>query len=228
MDNIQTRATLDEHLKGIMDDIIRLSSKVDTAIDKAINAFAACDVELAQEVIAEDVHINTKRFELEEHCLHIMVTQQPVAVDLRLIIATMNIVTELERIGDYAAGIAKLAVRVEMVPKRDIPNAVYQLTSQCRDMLRRAMVAYTEYDANLAYDVADNDDSLDTQHRMLFHKLVGETRDASQSTDYLLSVLFVAHNIERIGDRATNIAERVIFMASGKLTELNVTYTDDK
>ena len=223
MDNIQTRATLDEHLKGIIDDIIRLSSKVDTAIDKAINAFAACDVELAQEVIAEEVHINTKRFELEEHCLHIMVTQQPVAVDLRLII-----VTELERIGDYAAGIAKLAVRVEMVPKRDIPNAIYQLTSQCRDMLRRAMVAYTEYDANLAYDVADNDDSLDTQHRMLFHKLVGETRDASQSTDYLLSVLFVAHNIERIGDRATNIAERVIFMASGKLTELNVTYTDDK
>ena len=140
----------------------------------------------------------------------------------------MSIVTEWERIGDYAAGIAKLAVRVEMVPKRDIPNAVYQLTSQCRDMLRRAMVAYTEYDANLAYDVADNDDSLDTQHRLLFHKLVGETRDASQSTDYLLSVLFVAHNIERIGDRATNIAERVIFMTSGKLTELNVTYTDDK
>ena len=107
MDNIQTRATLDEHLKGIIDDIIRLSSKVDTAIDKAINAFAACDVELAQEVIAEDVHINTKRFELEEHCLHIMVTQQPVAVDLRLIIATMLIVTELERIGDYAETISR-------------------------------------------------------------------------------------------------------------------------
>ncbi|MDP6772241.1 MAG: PhoU domain-containing protein, partial [Anaerolineales bacterium] len=92
---------------------------------------------------------------------------------------------------------------------------------QCRDMLRRAMVAYTEHDSNLAYAVADHDDSLDTQHKLLFHKLVGETRDASHSTDYLLSVLFVAHNIERIGDRSTNIAERVIFMASGKLTEVN-------
>ena len=222
MDNIQTRATLDEHLKGTIDDMVRLSSKVDTAIDKAINAFAACDVELGQHVIAQDTDINAKRFELEEHCLHIMVTQQPVAVDLRLIIATMNIVTELERIGDYAAGIAKLAVRVELYPKRDIPNAIYQLTSQCRDMFRRAMVAYTEHDASLAYAVADNDDSLDSQYKLLFQKLVGETRDASHSTDHLLSVLFVAHNLERIGDRATNIAERVIFMTSGKLTELNV------
>ena len=219
MNNTQTRATLDEHLKGIIDDMVRLSSKVDAAIDKAISAFSACDVELGQQVIAEDTDINAKRFELEEHCLHIMVTQQPVAVDLRLIIATMNIVTELERIGDYAAGIAKLAVRVELYPKRDIPNAIYQLSNQCRDMLRRAMVAYTEHDANLAYAVADNDDSLDSQYKLLFQKLVGETRDASQSTDHLLSVLFVAHNLERIGDRATNIAERIIFMTSGKLTE---------
>jgi phosphate transport system protein len=222
MDNIKIRATLDEHLKVTIDDMVRLSSKVDTAIDKAINAFASCDVEVGQQVIAQDTDINAKRFELEEHCLHIMVTQQPVAVDLRLIIATMNIVTELERIGDYAAGIAKLAVRVELYPKRDIPNAIYQLTSQCRDMLRRAMVAYTEHDASLAYAVADNDDSIDNQYKLLFQKLVGETRDASHSTDHLLSVLFVAHNLERIGDRATNIAERVIFMTSGKLTELNI------
>ena len=221
MDNTQTRATLDDHLKGIKDDMVRLSSKVDTAIDKAVTAFSTCDVELGRQVIAEDTDINAKRFVLEEHCLHIMVTQQPVAVDLRLIIATINIVTELERIGDYAAGIAKLAVRVELYPKRDIPNAIYQLTSQCRDMLRRAMVAYTEHDASSAYAVADNDDSLDSQHQLLFHKLVGETRDASQSTDHLLSVLFVAHNLERIGDRATNIAERVIFMTSGKVTEMN-------
>tara|TARA_B100000945_G_scaffold321075_1_gene333699 strand:- start:7778 stop:8449 length:672 start_codon:yes stop_codon:yes gene_type:complete len=222
MDNKRTRVILDEYIKAIVDDVIRLSSKVDTAIEKAINAFSICDIELAQQVITEDVNVNAKRFDVEENCLHIMVTQQPVAVDLRLIVATMNIVTELERIGDYAAGIAKLAVRGELYPKREIPNAIYQLSSQCREMLKRAIISYSEHDANAAYSVADNDDSLDSQHRLLFHKLVGETRDASQSTDHLLSVLFVAHNLERIGDRATNIAERVIFMTSGKLTELNV------
>ena len=222
MDNIHVRANLDESLNTLTDDLVRLCSKVDTAIDKAMRAYSDCDVDLAQQIIAEDANINAKRFEIEERCLHIMVTQQPVAGDLRMIVTAMNIVTELERMGDHAAGIAKLALRVEEVPNRDIPNGIFQLASQCRDMVRRALVAFTQRDAGLAYAVADHDDSLDNQYRMLFHKTVAETRDASKSTDHLLSVLFVAHNLERIGDRATNIAERVIFMTSGKLTELNV------
>ena len=222
MDSIQTRVTLDESLNALTDSIVRLSSNVDGAIEQAMRAFSDCDVDLAQQIIAEDTNINSKRFELEETCLHIMVTQQPVAVDMRMIIAAMNIVTELERMGDHAAGIARLALRVEEVPKRDLPGAIFHIASQCRDMLGRAVEAFIQRDASKAYAVAANDDNLDTQYRLLFHKTVGETRDASKSTDHLLSVLFVAHNLERIGDRATNIAERVIFMTSGKLTELNV------
>ncbi len=222
MHNIHVRANLDESLNALTDDLVRLSSKVDAAIDQAMRAFSDCDVDLAQQIITEDATINAKRFELEETCLHIMVTEQPVAGDMRMIIAAMNIVTELERMGDHASGIAKLALRVEEVPEWDIPNGIYQLASQCRDMVRRALEAFTQRDANLAYAVADNDDSLDNQYRVLFHKTVAETRDENKPTDHLLSVLFVAHNLERIGDRATNIADRVIFMTSGKLTELNV------
>ena len=222
MDNIQTRVTLDESLNALTDDLVRLSSKIDTAIKNAMRAFSDCDIELAQQIIAEDENINAKRFQIEENCLHIMVTQQPVAGDMRMIVTSMNIVTELERMGDHAAGIARLAVRVEEVPKRDVPAGIFQISNQCRDMLRRSVEAFIQRDASKAYAVAANDDNLDNQYRLLFHKTVAETRDASKSTDHLLSVLFVAHNLERIGDRATNIAERVIFMTSGKLTELNV------
>jgi len=222
MDRIQTRATLDESLRALTDDLVRLSNEVDTAIEQSIRAYSNCDVELAQQIIAEDAKINSKRFEIEENCLHIMVTQQPVARDMRMIVTGMNIVTELERMGDHAAGIARLAVRVEEVPKKDVPGGIFQISTQCRDMLRRSVEAFIQRDASKAYAVAANDDNLDTQYRLLFHKTVAETRDASKSTDHLLSVLFVAHNLERIGDRATNIAERVIFMTSGKLTELNV------
>ena len=176
-----------------------------------MRSYSDCDIKLAQKIIAEDTNINAKRFEIEESCLHIMVTQQPVARDMRMIITGMNIVTELERMGDHAAGIARLAVRVEEVPKRDVPGGIFQISTQCRDMLRRAIEAFIQRDASKAYAVAANDDNLDTQYRLLFHKTVAETRDAIGSTDHLLSVLFVAHNLERIGDRATNIAERVIF-----------------
>ena len=201
MDNIQTRVTLDDSLNALTDDLVRLSSKIDTAIEQSVQAYSNCDIELAQQI---------------------MVTQQPVAGDMRMIVTGMNIVTELERMGDHAAGIARLAVRVEEVPKRDVPGGIFQISTQCRDMLRRSVEAFIQRDASKAYAVAANDDNLDTQYRLLFHKTVAETRDASKSTDHLLSVLFVAHNLERIGDRATNIAERVIFMTSGKLTELNV------
>ena len=195
MDNIQTRVTLDDSLNALTDDLVRLSSKIDTAIEQSVQAYSNCDIELAQQIISED---------------------------MRMIVTGMNIVTELERMGDHAAGIARLAVRVEEVPKRDVPGGIFQISAQCRDMLRRSVEAFIQRDASKAYAVAANDDNLDTQYRLLFHKTVAETRDASKSTDHLLSVLFVAHNLERIGDRATNIAERVIFMTSGKLTELNV------
>ena len=222
MDNIQTRATLDESLNALTDDLVRVGSRVETAIDQAMRAFSDCDVDLAQQIVVEDAAINASRLEFEETCLNILVTQQPVAVDLRAVLAAMSIIGELERMGDHAAGIARLALRVEEYPKREIPSGLYQIETLCKDMLRRALKAYTERDASLAYAVADDDDHIDSQYRLLFHKVVVETREAEDSTDYLLSLLFAMHNLERIGDRATNIAERVIFMASGKLTELNV------
>ena len=154
MDNIQTRVTLDDSLNALTDDLVRLSSKIDTAIEQSVQAYSNCDIELAQQIISEDTIINEKRFEIEERCLQIMVTQQPVAGDMRMIVTGMNIVTELERMGDHAAGIARLAVRVEEVPKRDVPGGIFQISAQCRDMLRRSVEAFIQRDASKAYAVA--------------------------------------------------------------------------
>jgi phosphate transport system protein len=215
------RAKLDQDLDHLRDDILRLGDMVDAAIDRAMQALVEQDTVLAQEVIEGDEAVNKSRFEIEEHCLGLIATQQPAAGDLRAIVAAMNIVSDLERMGDHAVGIAKSVLRGEDDPKLEVPTEITKMAKNVREMLRMAFEAYRNQDLALAQEVAARDDDIDQQYRELFHDLLQKMAEKPIKSGAGIRLQFASHNLERIADRATNLVERVIFQHSGEMQELN-------
>jgi len=216
-----TRTMLDRDLRAVQDDLLRIGSLLDSAIHRAVDCLAKRDTDLARQIVADDAQINGLRFQIEEECLALIATQQPAAGDLRAVIASIVIVSELERMGDYAAGIAKTALKMGdeplLKPLIDLPR----MAEEARAMVRRALDAYVARDANLARQVAAQDDVLDNLYNQIFRELMTFIVEDPRTISRALYLLFVAHNLERIGDRVVNICERVIFMTSGELKELN-------
>ncbi len=219
---IAPRGTLDRELARLRDDLLRLSSQVDGAIERAIHALQARDLELARQVMQDDQAINDLRYKIEEDCLTLIATQQPTAVDLRTTVAILNIIIDLERIADHAAGIAEIVVRMGteplLKPLIDIPR----MTRIVREMLRRSLDAFVARDPNLAREVAQRDDEVDHLYNQVFRELLTYMLEDPKTITRATYLLWVAHNLERIGDRVTNISERVIFMTTGEVRELNV------
>jgi len=217
----RARATLDRELGKLQDGLLRLAEMVDAAIARSLQALSSRDVVLAREVVEGDQAVNALRFAIEEECLSLIATQQPAAGDLRAVLAAMNIVSDMERMADHAAGNARIVLRMGdeplLKPLIDIPR----MAETCRGMLRRALDSYVARDVELAKAVAREDDLLDNLHNQIFRELLSFMVEDPGTTTRALYLLFTAHNLERIGDRVTNIAERVIFMASGELRELN-------
>lgn len=217
----QTRASLDRDLNLVQDDLLRMGSLLDSAIAKSLEALAKRDGDLARQIVADDAHVNALRFHIEEECVALIATQQPAAGDLRAVLAAMIIVSELERMADYAAGIAKTVLRMEneplLKPLIDIPR----MADECRTMVRGALDAYVAHDAEMARAVAARDDVIDNLYNQVFRELLTYIVEDPHTTTRALYLLFAAHNLERIGDRAVNISERVIFMTSGEMKELN-------
>jgi phosphate transport system protein len=212
---------LDKDLQQVQDDLLRMGSLIDTAIGRAIGALAVRDARLAREIVADDAAINALRFHIEDNCLATIATQQPAAVDLRVIVATVILASELERMGDYAAGIAKTVLRMGdeqlLKPLVDMPR----MAEEDRSMLRDALDAYVSRDADKARQVAARDDIVDNLYNQIFREILTYILEDPTCTTRALYLLFSAHNLERIGDRVVNIAERVIFMSSGEMRELN-------
>jgi phosphate transport system protein len=215
------RAALDRDLTHLKEELIRLGGQVDSGISRAMTALKERDLILAEEVIADDLHINTKRYDIEEKSLSIIATQQPAASDLRAIVAVMNMVSDLERMGDHAAGIATLVTRMEDLAGLEMPTDLGTMSKMARDMLQAALDAYSENDEDAAYAIAGMDDDIDTNYTTLFRSLVEMIVQKPDVTSIALYYLFAGHNLERIADRVTNLAERVIFMGSGEVQELN-------
>ena len=212
------RATLDRELNELRDDILRLTSLVDTAIEKAMTALAEDNVPLAEEVVANDQEINLIRYRIEEEGLRILATQQPLAGDLRSIIAAIHIAVELERMGDHAAGIAGLVRRMERDESIRKFHKLPKMAARARDMVQRGINAYTHRDIEKATALIKRDDKLNKHYGRLF----GEALEEMLDPEYIRQatfLLWIGHNLERIGDRATNIAERVHFMVTGEFTE---------
>jgi len=216
------RAAYDQAFDSIKDDILRLSELVDRAIGQALICLQERDQDLARLLIDSDEAINDLRFKVEEDCLKLIATQQPTATDLRAVVAAMNIVVDIERMGDYAAGIAKTVIRMGeeplLKPLIDIPRMV----EIARQMLRDAIKAYAARDAAMAKLVASRDDEIDHLYRAIFDELVEIMAVQPEGATRATYLLWVAHNLERIGDRVTNIAERVVFITTGDMRELNV------
>ena len=216
------RTAFDRELQRLQDEVVALGNMVEKAIMESVDVLKRRDREAACSLMAADKTINEARFALENDALVLIATQQPMAGDLRMVAAVLEIATELERMGDYAKGIAKITLRMGpepfIKPLIDIPR----MAEKARDMLHRALEALARRDVNLAKAIAAEDDQmdalLDQVQRELMTYIIADPR-LMERANYLM---WVAHNLERTADRVVNICERVIFTVTGELMELDV------
>jgi phosphate transport system protein len=217
---METRTTFHKKLSEIQDDVLTIGSMVEKAISRSIEALKNRDLTLAHQIIADDQKINQKRFDIEEKCIQLIATQQPMASDLRIIVAVLNIITELERIGDHAEGIAKIAVEIgdepPLKPLIDIPR----MAEKTNEMLRRSLKAFVNRDAESAIKIAAEDDEVDNLYNQVFRELLVFMMDDPKTITRATRLIWVAHNLERSADRVTNICERVVFVVTGKMKEI--------
>ncbi len=197
-----------------------MGSMVEKAIATSIRALKDRDITLAKQLIDDDKNINQKRFEIEEKCIRLIATQQPLAGDLRTIISVLNIVTELERIGDYAAGIAKIVLMIgneEMLkPLIDIPR----MADRTILMLQQSLDAFIRHDDIAANEVIAGDDEVDDLYDQVFRELLTFMIEDPRTITRATRLIWVAHNLERSADRVTNICERIIYIVTGRMEEL--------
>jgi phosphate transport system protein len=216
------RGALRNELEQISHRVRQMGKEVVQAILQAIEALAQGNVELAQQVVDGDEVINCLRFEIEYQCFTLLATQQPAAIDLRTVVTALNIITDLERMGDYAKGIGQIVVRTGgenlFLPQQKTP----QMAETVCDMLRMALDAFVEGDIEKARSVFELDDQVDHMYRGVFETVIQSMVVRQQSVRKGMYLLFAAHNLERIGDRVTNIGERVIFMQTGVMAEKNL------
>jgi len=206
-------------LKELQDDVLLMGSMVEKAIEKSVDALKRRDLELSRRVVEDDDVIDRKRMELEEKCIQAIATQEPVAKDLRLIVAILNIIVDLERIADHAEGIGKISLMMgdqpTLKPLIDIPR----MAQKSSDMLRRSLDALVSRDVEAAARVCSDDDEVDALYNQVYRELLTFMIQDPRTIDRATHLLWVAHNLERVGDRATNIAERVTFLVTGKMVE---------
>ena len=216
------RSHFDQQLSKLQDELLLLASMVDKAIDRAVESLKQRDHTASERVICDDLAINEKRFEIEERALMLIATQQPMAGDLRVIASVIHIVTDLERMGDHAEGIAKINLlhgdQPLLKPLIDVPR----MADLCRDMLRRSMDAFIARDAEAAKLIAAEDDQVDQLYDQVYHELVMFMISDPKTIERATWLLWTAHNLERIADRVTNICERVVFLVTGRMEEMNV------
>lgn len=218
MTSLHMRSLLDQQMGELRDIIVELASRVDSAIDLSMQALAERDLAKAQQVISGDAEINRLRYAVETKSMTLLATQQPMARDLRFVVGTIHIAVELERMGDHAAGIARLVERLGLDEPVDTLHKLPKMAKRARKMLKTSIDAYINRATSIAQTSVDKDNKLDKNYRELFDTTVLEMEHDPhfRRATYML---WVGHNLERIGDRAVNIAERVIYMTTGEFVE---------
>jgi len=217
---MEIRTIFHKKLREIQDDVLAMGSMVEKATSRSIEALKERDIEKAREIITDDLKINRKRFNIEEKCVQLIATQQPMASDLRTIIGVLNIITEIERIGDHAEGIAKIVVLIGdeplLKPLIDIPR----MAEKVNDMLHRSLDALINRDADAAKQIVSEDDEVDNLYDQVFRELLTFMAEDPKTITRATRLIWVAHNLERSADRVTNICERVVYMITGKMEEI--------
>ena len=219
---MRVRAGLDRQLRMLQDEVVTMGGMVEKSIARALDALKRRDLEASEQVIREDDFIDSKRFEIEEKCIDLIATQQPMATDLRTLVSILHISVELERMGDYAEGIAKISVLMgnepTLKPLIDIPLMAEKATA----MVHRSLDSMVNRDTVTALQVCNDDDDVDALYDQVYRDLLLYMIEDPRSIQRATYLLWVAHDLERIADRATNIAERVVYLVTGKMEEINV------
>jgi len=214
------RTVLETELKNLKGQVLKLGQMVGDAMLAAIEALKHRDVESARKIMAADSEVNALRFEIERATLIVIATQQPLAHDLRLLASILDIAGELERMGDYAKGIAKINILMGdeplLKPLIDLPRMAEIAT----DMLRQALVAFSNDDAETARSIPQRDDEVDALYNQIYRELMTFMLQDPKTIDQANYLLWAAHNVERLADRVTNICERTVFTATGEIVEL--------
>lgn len=217
-----TREAYHKALKELENELLTMGDMVAKAMKDSIEALKKRDMEMSKKIIKNDIVINKKRFEIEERCLQMIATQQPMAIDLRTIAAILSIITDLERIGDHAEGNAKINVMIGkeslVKPLIDVPR----MSEKGLSMLDRVLKAFINRDAKTARAICDEDDEVDALYDQIYRELLLLMIENPKKIEGATYLIWLAHNLERIADRVTNIAERVVFMVTGKMEEVNV------
>ncbi len=212
-----TRTQLDQDMQFIRQDVLRISSVVEDQILQSVRALKERNASLARHVVESDTRVNELRYKVEEECLKCIARQQPTARDLRQIISCLHIAVELERIGDHAVGIANISLRLGDGPLIKPLVDILRMQEIAVEMIHSALDAFLNSDTALAQRVADRDDDVDVLYSQVLRDLLTYMMQDAATVNGATYLLWVAHNLERIGDRATNLCERVIFTATGAL-----------
>lgn len=215
------RQHFDEELRKLQEHLIRLAGLVESAIGRSIEALKNQDVDLARQVIADDDTVDASQYAIEEEALTLIATQQPLARDLRAISAVISIASELERMGDYAEGIAEITIRGAKEPLLKPLIDVPRMAEMAQRMLHLALDAYMQQDVEAARKLSQADTEVDGLTSQVQDELLSYMLRDPRNVERAMHLIFVAHNLERIADRATNIGERVVFMVTGEIIDLN-------
>jgi phosphate transport system protein len=217
---MEIRKTFNQEIQQVKDNILILGSMVEQAILGSVEALKKRDVPAAEKILAADKDINMKRFEIENQLMVLIATQQPMAHDLRLLASSMEIISELERMGDYAKGIANINIRMGdqplLKPLIDIPR----MAQKDVDMLHRALTAFINEDVATAKAIPIEDDEVDALYNQVYRELMTYVISDPKTIERANWLLWAAHNLERVADRVTNICERTVFIATGEMSEI--------
>lgn len=220
------RKTFESEIQHLKDNVLILGSMVEKALLDSVEALRKRDIKAAERLFQEDKDINRKRFEIESHLMVLIATQQPMAHDLRLLASTMEIISELERMGDYAKGISNINIRMGDTPLLKPLIDVPRMANKGADMLHRALSAFVNEDVQTARALPVEDDEIDALYNQIYRELMTFIIADPKTIERANWLLWVAHNLERFADRVTNICERTIFIATGEMAEIKS--TDDE
>lgn len=220
------RKTFETEIQQVKDNVLILGSMVEQAILNSVDALKKRDIKAAEKIFAEDKEINKKRFEIENQLMVLIATQQPMARDLRVLASTLEIISELERMGDYAKGIANINLRMGDTPLLKPLIDVPRMASKGVDMLHRALTAFVNEDIEVAKKLPVEDDEVDALYNQIYRELMTFVIADPKTIERANWLLWVAHNLERFADRVTNICERTIFIVTGEMSEIKS--TDDE
>ena len=215
-----TRQVFTQEIQRLLDELLAMGSQAGSALDRAVESLVRRDFECSRQIIAADWEINARYYDIEQGCVNLIATQQPMAIDLRTLTSMISVSAELERIADYAKGIAKVNLLIGEAPLIKPLVDIPLMSRHAQWMLHQAMVAFSRHDVELARAVPLEDDVVDRLYDQVYRELFTYMLQSPHHIDQGNHLLWVAHNLERAADRCTNICQRVVYMVTGQIVNL--------